>query len=219
MTHPMRSPARVLVVIVAALGLLCAGGLPLVVLTFVVVREAGEREDELAASAQRWTTSVSLWEHRRDTARERWEALQTSRLEQERVVRAGMEAQAREREEDAARRAKEGLTVCNFTSAQAIDVAVVTWEEARDAWMGHGWYKAANGECKKILNTIEGTRVYLHGRSGNRVWGGDHEFCTTSAAFTLMDPGRGACRGGSTRGFSEVRTPADRAYTWRLVDG
>lgn len=196
------------------------GGLAVgaVISAFLLYSQVHDRRAELESDRSQWNRTQYSYSE----ARERWvtrlEELKSARLAQEASL-AQLKLAAEQREaEEARKRELEGLSVCNYTSASSVDVAFVTWQSDSSAWMGHGWYAVKNGACRKILSSVEGQFVYLYAEAGNRTWGGDLLMCTTSGPFTLMEPGKSACRGGTQKRFKSY-TPTDRSFTWRLLDG
>lgn len=183
------------------------GGLALLVVVGVLSGQIRQRESDLNYAESTWNLFDHSLDRLSDTnraklaelkdAREKWEMEQT------------LAAQ---------RKATEGLTVCNYTSAPLMDVAYVAWDSTKQSWMGHGWFKVNNGGCQKILAELEGPWVYLYGQSGGREWGGDYPFCTVNGAFTLMDPEQSGCVPGGEKDFQRIVLQS-HTFTWNLTDG
>lgn len=183
------------------------GGVALLVLAATLAGQVRARDGELRLAESTWDLYQGSQERTFQQRREKLTELKDAReqWEQEQTLAAQ-------------RKATEGLTVCNYTSARTMDVAYVAWDTAKQSWMGHGWFKVNNGQCSKILSELDGPWVYLYGQSDGREWGGDYPFCTLYTPFTLMDPKQSGCIAGAEKDFERV-VLRGHTFTWNLTDG
>jgi uncharacterized membrane protein len=87
------------------------------------------------------------------------------------------------------------LNLCNQTSNDIIDAAIMYWDG--DGWKSRGWWNIKKGECTKVLVDFnERGDIYIHGQINNIKWGSDDfSFCVTRTAFEFEKSDEMECSG------------------------
>ncbi|WP_375328734.1 DUF1036 domain-containing protein [Microcystis sp. BLCC-F210] len=87
------------------------------------------------------------------------------------------------------------LNLCNQTSNDIIDAAIMYWDG--DGWKSRGWWNIKKGECTKVLVDFnERGDIYIHGQINNIKWeSDDFSFCATNTRFEFEKSDEMECSG------------------------
>jgi uncharacterized membrane protein len=113
------------------------------------------------------------------------------------------------------------LRFCNNTS-RTIDLAFGYPEQMQGGsstrWTSKGWYNIDPSECATVISErLQSRYYYFYAEDfSNGVWKGNHNFCTTSEAFTIHGDQNCRSRGYDERGFRQVDTGDDLSHTVNL---
>jgi uncharacterized membrane protein len=114
--------------------------------------------------------------------------------------------------------AEAGLNVCN-KGARPVKAAIGRFNGTR--WISEGWWHIDGRKCAELVaGKLDARYYYLYATDGAvGTWDGSKSFCTgTAGQFSIT--GRGGCteRGFDRRGFFEIDTGNQLAFTQNLSD-
>ena len=139
----------------------------------------------------------------------------------------GGESLAAQLEQDGPRHGPQlyDLRICNHTAAGRVYVAVAYYDPAHADWLARGWFAAARGECKLVLQDLT-PPVYVHAesRDGQAQWGAPKDgrtFCIggdAAFAHSPADCGQSQRPGVRLVRFKKLELSGHgRMHTWELT--
>lgn len=107
-----------------------------------------------------------------------------------------------------------GWQICNQSNEEKIYVAYNTKDDR--GWVRKGWRTISQGQCSKILSTLNTDYVYYYAEGGNRKWPqgkGDKTFCVHPTDKFKLRPTESCDDPYITYPFKQVNTGDANSWT------